>query len=161
MAAILVEFCNSMQWTVSLDFYLLVIFFVLKVRRFFEYRKNIKVLVAGCHSFCLFFIFYNIHTFIQSHSCNTIHLSVAIRRGLSPFLHRLEAQWEKPPCGAEPRIELGPALQQADALPTKPRHTINRLSHAAPSTISTPHHTKPRRTITKPRRTILSHAAPY
>jgi hypothetical protein len=24
----------------------------------------------------------------------------------------------KPPCGAEPRIELGPALQQADALPT-------------------------------------------
>jgi hypothetical protein len=24
----------------------------------------------------------------------------------------------KPPCGAEPKIELGPALQQADALPT-------------------------------------------
>jgi hypothetical protein len=31
----------------------------------------------------------------------------------------------EPPCGAEPRIELGPALQQADALPTEPRRTIN------------------------------------
>jgi hypothetical protein len=30
----------------------------------------------------------------------------------------------KPPCGAEPRIELGPALQQADALPTEQRRTI-------------------------------------
>ncbi len=28
-------------------------------------------LVAECHSFCLFFIFYNLHTFIQSHSYNT------------------------------------------------------------------------------------------
>jgi hypothetical protein len=42
----------------------------------------------------------------------------------------LKAQWEDPPCGAEPRIELGPALQQADALPTEPRHTI--LSRVAP-----------------------------
>jgi hypothetical protein len=63
-------------------------------------------------------------TFIQS------HLSVIIRRGFSPSLHRLSAQWEKPPCGAEPGIELGPALQQADALPIEPRRTI--LSHAAP-----------------------------
>jgi hypothetical protein len=34
--------------------------------------------VAGCHSFCLFFIFYNIQyiqTFIQLHSFNTIHPS--------------------------------------------------------------------------------------
>ncbi len=30
----------------------------------------------------------------------------------------------KPPSGAEPRIELGPALQQADALPTEQRRTI-------------------------------------
>ena len=35
----------------------------------------------------------------------------------------------EPPCGAEPRIELGPALQQADALPTEPRRT---MSYAAP-----------------------------
>ncbi len=32
----------------------------------------------------------------------------------------------KPPCGAEPRIELGPALQQADALPTEQRRTMVR-----------------------------------
>jgi hypothetical protein len=39
-------------------------------------------------------------------------------------------QWEKPPRGAEPRIELGPTLQQADAQTTEPRRTL--LSHAAP-----------------------------
>jgi hypothetical protein len=64
------------------------------------------------------------HIFITYIHTITIHLSVAIRRGLSPFLHRFYAQWETPPCGAEPRIELGPALQQADALPTEPRRTI-------------------------------------
>ncbi len=83
--------------------------------------------MAGCHSFCLFFIFFitYIHTFIQLHS------SIAIRWGLSPSPHCLKAQWEDPPCGAEPRIELGPALQQADALPTEPRRTIDW---------ATPHH---------------------
>ncbi len=30
-----------------------------------------------------------------------------------------------PPCGAEPRIELGPALLQADALPKEPRRTTS------------------------------------
>jgi hypothetical protein len=44
------------------------------------------------------------NTFIRRH----------LPRCLSPY----------PPCGAEPRIELGPALQQADALPTEPRRTI-------------------------------------
>ncbi len=39
-------------------------------------------LVAVCQSFCLFFIFYNIHTIIQSHSYNTfaeasLHLLIA------------------------------------------------------------------------------------
>ena len=73
----------------------------------------------------IFHIFYNIHAFIQSFTIShTIHLSVAIRWGLSPSPHRLKAQWEDPPCGAEPRIELGPALQQADGLPTEPRRTI-------------------------------------
>ncbi len=49
----------------------------------------------------------------------------------SPFaeasLHFLIAcllSGETPPCGAETGIELGPALQQADALPTEPRRTI-------------------------------------
>ncbi len=46
-----------------------------------------------------------------------------MRQGISPSPHRLKAQWEKPPCGAEPRIELGPAVQQADALPTEPRRS--------------------------------------
>jgi hypothetical protein len=32
---------------------------------------KVKGLMTGCHSFCLFFIFYKIHTFIQSHSYNT------------------------------------------------------------------------------------------
>jgi hypothetical protein len=31
------------------------------------------------------------------------------------------AHSETPPCGGEPRIELGPALHQADALPNEPR----------------------------------------
>jgi hypothetical protein len=29
----------------------------------------------------------------------------------------------RPPCGGEPKIGLGPALQQADALPNEPRRT--------------------------------------
>jgi hypothetical protein len=41
------------------------------------------------------------------------------------YLHRFSAQQEKPPQGAaEPRIELGPALQQADALRTELRYTL-------------------------------------
>ncbi len=36
------------------------------------------------------------------------------------FLHLFSIPW-----GAEPRFELGPALQQASALPTKPRGTRN------------------------------------
>jgi hypothetical protein len=112
-------------------------------------------------------------------TCNLAFISDwALVVRLSAFLHRLFAQWGEPPCGAEPRIELGPALQQTDALPTEPRRTITEprrtiLSHAAPYWV-TPHHNEPRRTIlshaapywatphhTEPRRTILSHAAPY
>ncbi len=74
-----------------------------------------------------YFITY-IHTFIQSHSYNTF-----IRRhSLRPLSisSSLVCSVGEPPCGAEPRIELGPALQQADALPTELRRTI--LSYAAP-----------------------------
>ncbi len=81
------------------------------------------------------FIFHIFITYIHSFHIHTIHLSIAIRWGLSPYLHCLKAQWEDPPCGAEPRIELGPALQQADVLPTEPRRTIEprrTMSHAAP-----------------------------
>jgi hypothetical protein len=78
-----------------------------------------------------YFITY-IHSFIQSHSYNTfIH-----RHSLRPL--SISAQWGNTSlsCGAEARIELGPALPQADALPTEPRRTI--LSHAAPSTECNP-----------------------
>ncbi len=77
-----------------------------------------KTLVAVCHSFCLFFIIYNIHTEQSSNHIYTIHSP----RPLS-ISSSLVAQWERPPCGAEPGIELGPAFQQADALPTEPRRT--------------------------------------
>ncbi len=88
--------------------------------------------------FIYFFIFYNIHTFIQSY--NTF-----IRRHLPRPLSissSLVSSVGKTPlrCRAENRTRA--CLQQADALPTEPRPTI-----------------KPRRTIT-PRRT-MSHAAPW
>jgi hypothetical protein len=53
--------------------------------------------------------------------------------------HRFYAQQEKPSWGAEPRFELGPALQQADALPTLLRRTLSEL----------------RRTLTDLRRTLV------
>ncbi len=58
----------------------------------------------------LFLFIFDFITYIHSFNHNT-------------FIHR--HQWGKLPCGAEPRIELGPALQQADALPTGPRRTMN------------------------------------
>jgi hypothetical protein len=69
----------------------------------------------------VYFSYTYIHSFNHIH---TIHLSIAIRWGHSPSPHRLKAQWEDPPCGAEPRIELGPAFY------SKP--TRYQLSHAAP-----------------------------
>jgi hypothetical protein len=63
------------------------------------------------------YIFYSsvsIHTFIQSFTHN-------IRWGPSPYLHSCRLSGAEPPWGAEPRFELGPALQQASALPTELR----------------------------------------
>jgi hypothetical protein len=82
--------------------------------------------------FLFIFIFYNIHTFIQS---QYIHPSPFAEASLHVFI-AFSAQWGKPPCGAEPRIELGPALQQADALPTEPRHTIKTGSNSASNSAS-------------------------
>ncbi len=73
--------------------------------------------------FHIFFFLYNMHTFI--------HLITFIQHIYpSPFaeasLHFLIAcplSGETPLCGVEPGTELGPALQQADALPTEPRRT--------------------------------------
>jgi hypothetical protein len=63
--------------------------------------------------FCLFFIFYHIHTFIQY-----IYPSPFAEASLH-FLIACMLSGGTPPCGAEPRIELGPALQQADACRNK------------------------------------------
>ncbi len=90
-----------------------------KIFFFFMFGGRIPLFLFNFH----FFITYgtNIHSFNHIH---TIHLSIAIRWDLSPSPHCLKAQWEDPPCGAELRIEL-PALQEANALPTEPRRTIN------------------------------------
>ncbi len=85
---------------------------------YFFFFLFLKVWWQDVTLFCFFFIFYNMHTFIQSHSYNTfIH-----RHSLRPLsiLIACLLSGETPPCGAEPWIELGPALQQADALPTEP-----------------------------------------
>jgi hypothetical protein len=70
----------------------------------------------------------------------------------------LKLSGKEPPCGAEPRIELGLALQQADALSTEQRRTIP--SNAAPYR-ATPHHTEQRRTIPSNASPLPSNAAPY
>ena len=79
-----------------------------KIRKKIEYRFG-----GGCHTF--YFVFFN--------TCNPNHIHTML-----PYIHpspitehyliALVLSGEKPPCGAEPRIELGPAFQQADALPT-------------------------------------------
>ncbi len=59
---------------------------------------------GGCHTFYLFCLFRYMHS--KSHSYNdTIHSSISIRRGLSPFPHCTCAQWGKTSlwCRAENR----------------------------------------------------------
>ncbi len=68
----------------------------------------------------IFYIIYYINSFLHIH---TVHASVVIRLGSYPSPHCWPAQWEKPPWSAEPRIELGHALQRAVALPTDLRRT--------------------------------------
>jgi hypothetical protein len=77
-----------------------------------EIKGSFRLALKEMFIFHIFFITY----ILSFNHIHTIQLSVAIRWGLSPSPHRLKAQWEDLPCGAEPRIELGPALQQADAL---------------------------------------------
>ncbi len=61
----------------------------------------------------------------------------------TPYIHLFQfaeasllflfAQREKPPSGVEPGFELGPAIQQASALPTKPHCTLARFSSSSKS----------------------------
>ncbi len=66
-------------------------------------------------------------TYIHSRYIHTVHSSVVIRRGSSPSPHSCMVSSEKPPWSAEPRIELGPAIQQADALSAELRRTETEL----------------------------------
>ncbi len=67
------------------------------------------------------------------HSYYTIILSFILYHSLRLvflYTHRSLAQQGEPPWGAELRFELGAAFQQADALPTELRRTLQ--SCAAP-----------------------------
>jgi hypothetical protein len=73
--------------------------------------------------FLKFIIF--LHSFIQYN-----HTPFILHHSLRPvFLtpHRVFAQQGEPPWDAETRFELGPALQQADALPTGLRRILTGL----------------------------------
>ncbi len=61
----------------------------------------------------------------------------------SPY--RWSAQLEKPPWGAKLRIELGPALQQANELPSELHCTLTELHRTL---------TELRRILTELRRTL-------
>ncbi len=103
----------------------------------------LKVWWQDATPLCLFFIFYNIHTF-QSHSYNTFirrHLPrpLSISSSLESSVGKISL-W----CRAENRTWALPS--------TASRRATN---------CAMPHHSEPRRTITEPRCTILSHAAPY
>jgi hypothetical protein len=69
--------------------------------------------------FIFHIFFYNIHTYIHT-------ITFIRRHSLRPLSisSSLVCSVGEPPCGAELGIELGPALQQADALPTEPRRTM-------------------------------------
>jgi hypothetical protein len=74
-----------------------------------------KGLVAVCNSVCIFFNSSFIH---HKHSLRPISI-----------YSQLSAQWSEPPRGAEPRFELGPAVQQQASAPlTEPRCTLERAT---------------------------------
>ncbi len=125
-----------------------------------------------CHSFCLFFIFYNIHTYIHTITfIQYIYPSPFAEASLHFFIACLLSGGTSLWCRAENRTRAClTASRRAtnsatphhanSATPhhTQPRRTI--LSHAAPYS-ATPHHTQPRRTILSHAAPCLSHAAPY
>jgi hypothetical protein len=66
-----------------------------------------------------YFITY-LHSFIHSITFIKYIYPFSFSEASLHFLIACLLSGETPPCGAESRIELGPALQQADALPTEP-----------------------------------------
>jgi len=107
------------------------------------------LIVGQWFIFSYFFITY-VHSFNHIHTVPTFIHRHSLRP-LSPFPHRLYAQWETPLCGGELRIELGSALQQAHALPTELRRTLTELRRTL---------TELRRILAELLRTLLSYAAP-
>ncbi len=105
-------------------------------------QKEIKVWWHDATLFFFLFVLY-FHKFRPLHSYSTF-----IRSDSPRFLSissSLVSSEGKPPYGAKPRIELGPALQQADALPSELRRTL--LSYL-------------RHTLSELRRTLVIYAAP-
>ncbi len=121
---------------------------------------NKRYQVPVFHFFCLF-CYFIVHKYIHSFSLvNTVHSSAAIRRASSPSPHRWSARWEKPPWGAEPRIELGPALQQGKALQTELRPTLSELRRTLTElrctlNLATPHPNELRRNLAELRRILF------
>ncbi len=92
------------------------------------------------HAATLFIYFYIKRAYIQYFIYDTRPLLIS---SLLPL-------GRGPPVGCRARFELGPGVQQADALLSEPRrtplsHAAPQLSHAAPLW-ATPHSSEPRRT---------------
>jgi hypothetical protein len=84
-----------------------------------KFGKDQRVWWHDATLFVYFSYFYDRHFFNYIHST---HLSVAIRRGLSPSPHRFEAQWESLPVVPSRELNLG--------LPNS-KPTLYQLSNAA------------------------------
>jgi hypothetical protein len=132
-------------------------------------RNGSEGLVARCHSFLFtLIILVCMHTHVRS-----IHSSVTFAALHSIFLHCFPIMRGLPQ-GAEPRIELGAALQQLDVIPSGLRRTLSELRRTVFWASPLPHPVELRRTLmiyaapywstphpTDLRRTLLSNAAPY
>jgi hypothetical protein len=93
-------------------------------------KKVLKIFIGTKPLFIHFSSLY-----IHSYTTHFIHNFVEFR---SSFLIAVSSG-RGPPQGADPRFELGAALQQPDMLPTEPRRTLSneprrtlQLSQAAP-----------------------------
>ena len=99
----------------------------LDTQHYSDFLLFLKGLVASATLFVYFSIFFHtIHSFIHPFAEGPL---------LFPHCSSLS---RGPPWGAEPGFELGPAVQQADALLSEPRRTLS----------------EPRRTLSEPRRTL-------
>jgi hypothetical protein len=73
-------------------------------------------------NFFVYFLYFKLHIHLLNH-IHTIHFSVAIRQGLSPYLHRWSAQWENLP--------VVPSRESNSGLPNS-MPALYQLSNAAP-----------------------------